>query len=104
MNENVRAIYENGVLRPLQPLNFPEHSEVEIDVRDISENGDTQENSDVSRKQVRDVLRKAGLLSEIKFDLPTTKISDERRKELAEIFAGDKPLGDYIDEDREGRG
>jgi hypothetical protein len=34
--------------------------------------------------------------------LPKTKISDERRRELAEIFSAEKPLGDYIDEDREG--
>ena len=37
MNERVQAIYENGILRPLQPLNLPENSVVEIDVRDISE-------------------------------------------------------------------
>ena len=37
MSEYIQAIYENGILRPLQPLNFPENSVVEIDVRDISE-------------------------------------------------------------------
>ena len=37
MNERVQAIYENGILRPFQPLNLPENSVVEIDVRDISE-------------------------------------------------------------------
>jgi len=37
MSENIRAIYENGILRPLQPLDFPENSEVEIDVRDVIE-------------------------------------------------------------------
>ncbi len=36
MNQNIQAIYENGILRPLQPLDFPENSIVEIDVRDIS--------------------------------------------------------------------
>ena len=36
MSQNVQAIYENGILRPLQPLEFPENSIVEIDVRDIS--------------------------------------------------------------------
>lgn len=33
MSEPIRAIYQNGVLRPLQPLDFPENSIVEIDVR-----------------------------------------------------------------------
>jgi predicted DNA-binding antitoxin AbrB/MazE fold protein len=36
MSQNIQAIYENGILRPLQPLDFPENSVVEIDVRDIS--------------------------------------------------------------------
>ncbi len=36
MSQNIHAIYENGILRPLQPLDFPENSIVEIDVRDIS--------------------------------------------------------------------
>ena len=38
MNEHIQAIYENGILRPLQPLNLPENSVVEVDVRDVSEN------------------------------------------------------------------
>lgn len=37
MIENVRAIYKNGVLHPLKPLDLPEDKIVEIDVRDISE-------------------------------------------------------------------
>jgi predicted DNA-binding antitoxin AbrB/MazE fold protein len=38
MSQNIEVIYENGVLRPLQPLNFPENSIVEIDVRGATEN------------------------------------------------------------------
>ena len=38
MARQLEAIYENGVLRPLAPLDLPENSIVEIDVRDISEN------------------------------------------------------------------
>ncbi len=36
MIQNIQAIYENGILRPLQPLDLPENEIVEIDVRDIS--------------------------------------------------------------------
>ena len=61
MNENIRAIYENGVLRPLRPLNFPEHSEVEIDVREIAENS-----AETHRDKVAGVLREAGLTTPIK--------------------------------------
>ena len=38
MSERIQAIYEKGILRPLQPLDLPENSVVEIDVRDVSEN------------------------------------------------------------------
>lgn len=38
MNEHIQAIYENGILRPLAPLDLPEQSIVEIDVRDITDN------------------------------------------------------------------
>ncbi len=37
MSQNIQAIYENGILRPLQPLDFPENSIVEIDVRGTAE-------------------------------------------------------------------
>ncbi len=38
MSQNIRVIYENGLLRPLQPLDLPENKILEIDVRDVSEN------------------------------------------------------------------
>jgi predicted DNA-binding antitoxin AbrB/MazE fold protein len=37
MSELIKAIYENGVLHPLQPLDLPENKIVKIDVRDVSE-------------------------------------------------------------------
>ena len=40
MSEHIQAIYENGVLRPLEPLDLPENAVVEIDVRDVSEKTD----------------------------------------------------------------
>jgi predicted DNA-binding antitoxin AbrB/MazE fold protein len=38
MSEHIQVIYENGVLRPLQPLDLPENKILEIDVRDVGEN------------------------------------------------------------------
>ena len=50
MSEHIRAIYENGVLRPLTPLDLEENSVVEVDVRDIqrvdSKDGDSKANTD----------------------------------------------------------
>ncbi len=35
MNQNIQAIYENGILRPLQPLDLPEGSIVWIEIIEI---------------------------------------------------------------------
>jgi len=32
MSQNIQAIYENGILRPLQPLDLPEGSIVWIEI------------------------------------------------------------------------
>ena len=32
MKQTTTAIYENGLLRPVTPLDLPEHSEVEITI------------------------------------------------------------------------
>lgn len=42
MTQNIQVIYENGVLRPLQPLNLPENKILEIDVRDVSESDEKE--------------------------------------------------------------
>lgn len=98
MNENVRAIYENGVLRLIRPLNLPEHSEVEINVRDVGENS-----AETHQDKVSKALRQSGLATRIEFP-NAKKISDEERQRIGKLFSGEKSLGDYIDEDREERG
>lgn len=42
MIENIEVIYQNGVLRPLEPLDLPEDTTLKIDVRDVSENEDKE--------------------------------------------------------------
>lgn len=32
----IHAVYENGVLRPKEPIDLPELSEVEVEVRSVS--------------------------------------------------------------------
>ena len=41
---HIQAIYENGVLRPLAPLDLEENTVVEIDVRDVTEKNLNREN------------------------------------------------------------
>ena len=89
MNQTTTAIYENGLLRPLVSLDLPEHSEVEITVH-IGENS------------LRQKVRKA-LKLENQPDKIEAVVSDERRAELAKIFSAEKPLSEYVEEDRERR-
>jgi len=98
MSQNIRAVYENGILRPLQPLDLPENETVNITVLDEVPNGEETHRDKVSR-----VLREAGLTSQMKFP-NSKKLSDEERKRSGKLFSGEKSLGDYIDEDRETRG
>lgn len=89
MDQTTTAIYENGLLRPAVSLDLPEHSEVEITIH-------------TSNNSLRTKVRKALELDErvTKIENP---ISDERRAELAKIFSAEKPLSDYIREDRDAR-
>lgn len=89
MTQTTTAIYENGMLRPIVPLDLPEHAEVEITI-EIGENSLHQK------------VRKALKLDELS-DNSANVISNKRRAELAKIFSAEKPLGDYINEDRESR-
>lgn len=37
----IRAIYDNGVFRPLGPVDLPDRTEVEIDARPVHQPGDS---------------------------------------------------------------
>ncbi|MEW6213521.1 MAG: antitoxin family protein [Acidobacteriota bacterium] len=100
MSQKITAIYENGILRPLTPLELPDHSRVEIEVRGV----DMPENM-AHREQVRLTLVDAGLSLPVSFTEARdhSAISAERREALARLFSADRPLSELIDEDREGR-
>jgi predicted DNA-binding antitoxin AbrB/MazE fold protein len=68
MTRSLQAIYENGILRPLEPLPLEEHQQVTVTVSD-SENGDlldvtflryleTQADESVTLERVRSALDK----------------------------------------------
>jgi len=99
MNQTIQAIYENGLLRPLIPLDLPENSEVEITVRTNVENAET-----LSWK-VHRALENAKLLSSEKTKIEETNptLTNERREELSKIFSSETPLGDLIRQDRDER-
>jgi predicted DNA-binding antitoxin AbrB/MazE fold protein len=100
MTQTVTAIYEDGVLRPLSPLELTEHSKVEITVFEISQERDQQSH----REKVDKALADAGLLSTARGtnDGASLPLSAERRQELADLFSVGGPVSDVINEDREG--
>lgn len=41
MQNFIRAVFENGVFRPTQPVDLPEHCEVELELRAVGNGADT---------------------------------------------------------------
>jgi predicted DNA-binding antitoxin AbrB/MazE fold protein len=100
MDYTITAVYENGVLRPLQPLSLPEHTQVELDVRPIG----APETVAAHRAHVQQVLAQAGLLAEADTGqalpmLPAVRA--QRAKALAD--AGVLPLSQALLDEREAR-
>jgi predicted DNA-binding antitoxin AbrB/MazE fold protein len=66
MNKRVEAIYENGVFRPLEPVDLPEHQRVQVTIadeeewldRDYIEWAASQVQETVSLEAVRQALAK----------------------------------------------
>ncbi len=54
MSEYIQAIYKNGVLRPLTPLDLPENSVVEIYVRDVVANNKKEESTNAEKLKAFD--------------------------------------------------
>jgi predicted DNA-binding antitoxin AbrB/MazE fold protein len=101
MSHKITAIYENGVLRPLTPLNLPDHTTVEIDVKQMAIVSTTK---DMHSSRARQALIAAGVsIPKTKYQPNDFTLSAERREELARLFSSTQSLGELINEDREGR-
>jgi predicted DNA-binding antitoxin AbrB/MazE fold protein len=94
MAEIVTAVYEKGVLRPLQPLNLEERQTVRLQV--------LPEKPDSEVEQVIQALVEAGLLTPPPGHSEVDPVSEEERRELARILgqAPGKPLSEIIIEER----
>ncbi|MBN1886850.1 MAG: antitoxin family protein [Thermoflexales bacterium] len=100
MNSTIMTIYENGILRPLVPLALPERARVQVHVEQVLAPTDSSEH----RRQVHEALIAAGLsLPTSMFKLSSAPVSEERRDELAHLFAPGRPLSELIIEERQGR-
>jgi len=99
MDQTVTAIYENGVLRPLDPLDLPEHAKVHISITPLQAPADAE----AHRRQVREALVAAGLVLPEPAAPQGQPLSEQERDELARRIPAGRPLSEIIIEEREGR-
>lgn len=96
MAKVITAVYEEGVLRPLDPLKLREHETVRIQLLPA-------EPDESAAEEARNVLVAAGLMRPPSREtVPPNPVSEERRLALAEHLgrAPGKPLSEIIIEDR----
>jgi predicted DNA-binding antitoxin AbrB/MazE fold protein len=98
MTEIVTAVYENGILRPLRPLDLREHQTVRLQL--LPE--EPSEEEDEGEAALR-ILVSAGLMRPPQPGTPPPDpVSEEKRRALAERLAQapGKPLSELVIEDR----
>jgi predicted DNA-binding antitoxin AbrB/MazE fold protein len=97
MSPAIRAIYENGVLRPLDPLPpLTEGQELVLNIQDIWE-------QDISPEELDRRLRAAGLLVELDDEdiFPGVQpLTEEELDAMSERFLGGKTFLDLVNEER----
>ena len=84
MNDSVNAIYENGILRPLVPLNLPEHIQVQITIQQFDK-PKILDSPKLTMAQLWSDLDKINLL-EPDFELPTRKDRPNPILEMSDEF------------------
>jgi len=99
MEHQLTAIFESGILRPLQVLELPEHATVTIQIHQVVPAAETA----LHRQKLHATLKAANLVrhegSKAQY---SRKLSVSRRTELARRLAVGKPLSEVIIEEREG--
>jgi len=101
MAEIVMAVYENGMLRPLQPLNLREHQTVRLQI--MPEEPATQEEPDEVEEVIQSLVASGLIRPPPKRGTPPPDpVSKEERRRLADIMgkAPGKPLSEIIIEER----
>ncbi len=101
MAEIVTAVYENGMLRPLQPLNLRERQTVRIQI--MPEEPVIQEEPGEVEEVIQSLVT-AGLMRPRpkRGTPPPDPVSEEERRRLADIMGRipGKPLSEIIVEER----
>ncbi len=102
MGATITAIYENGVLRLLEPLDLPERTRVRIIVQS---HPNLDGLSPIERREaMRALLQQTGLLVDKSVLLDGVRpLSEEEREALAQRLPADLALSDLIIQEREAR-
>lgn len=89
------------MLRPLAPLDLPEHARVEFELHGAA----TQDRQAVNAQIVRETLRRAGAsISPLPLaNAARERLSSEEQDRLAHRFSAERSFSDFISEDRDGR-
>jgi predicted DNA-binding antitoxin AbrB/MazE fold protein len=99
MDQTITVIYEQGILRPLEPLSLAEYNQVKIQLLEVvSPPEETDEAS-----QVEEVLLAAGVIRPLTPPPDLPHVSLKRRQELALLYATGGPLSEMVIAEREGR-
>jgi predicted DNA-binding antitoxin AbrB/MazE fold protein len=97
MTEILTAVYENGILRPLEPVKLRERQRVRLQIL-------SDEPADEA-DQIIETLASAGLLTLPSGGSDVRPVSNKKREEVARRLghASDKPLSEIIMAERDGR-
>lgn len=102
MVDTVTAVYEKGVLRPLEPLNLQERQRVRLQI--VPEETEAPEKPADQIEQLIQRLVTAGLMRPRpeRGSPPPDPVSEAERRRLADVMgqAPDKPLSEIIIEER----
>jgi predicted DNA-binding antitoxin AbrB/MazE fold protein len=98
MTEIVTAVYEKGMLRPLQPLKLRESQRVRIQV--LPEHAVIQD--DQVQALIQRLIAKGWMHPQTSEPIPPDPVSEEERLRLADLMgsASGKPLSEIIIEER----
>ena len=94
MNGNIAVVYEQGVLRPLHPLNLPDHTKLEIRIVNAFDEETTEAD------KAYQVLYQAGLVQPA-LSIHVDPIPERELQRAADAFGQAGPLSDVIIAERD---
>jgi predicted DNA-binding antitoxin AbrB/MazE fold protein len=101
MTETILAIYEEGVLRPLEPLHLKEQQRVYIQVVP-EERDESPPEEDRLEALIQRLIREGRIVPRPPGPIPPDPVSEEERLRLADLLGKvpGKPLSEIIIEER----